>query len=149
MTNKDITIDDWNPSWDDDAEVVWATEWFAPEGEMTDEELEAAYITMRYRGNVVGRWYYTEIQQALGDKGIDAFLADKNITDATDADKEELHQFFKHWTEFLKMSTGGMVFESDEVNEEIGDDILGEIDSDYAKLGKDSNLVEDVKRNLH
>lgn len=149
MTNKDLTIDDWNPNWDDGEIPVWATEWALPEDGLTDEEIEDTYITMMYRGNVVGRWYYTEIKQALGDLGIDKFLEEKNITDATDDDKEELRQFFTHWVEFLKISNEGMAFEPEDINEQIGDDILGEMQDEYTKLGKDINLVEEVKRNLH
>lgn len=149
MTNKDLTIDDWNPNWDDGEIPVWATEWTLPEDGLTEEEIEAAYITMQYRGNVVGRWYYTEIKQALGDLGIDKFLEEKNITDASDDDKEELRQFFIHWVEFLKIANEGMTFEAETVEEQVGEDILAEMDSEYAKLGKDSKLVETIKRKLH
>lgn len=150
MTDKNISIDDWNPDWDNNDDVpVWATEWTLPDDGLTPEEMETTYITMQYRGNTVGRWYYTEIKQALEDTDINKFLEEKNITDATDDDKEELKQFFTHWIEFLKISTEGLAFEPEEINEQIGEDILGEMDGEYAMLGKDANLVNEFKSKLH
>jgi hypothetical protein len=147
MSNEDLTLDDWDPDFNDGQSTVWAAEWETPEEEMTEEEKEMSFLTMLYKEQVVGRWYYTEIIQALGDLGIDAFLQGKNITDATDADKKELRDFFEHWLMFMDMGTE-MAFEADGVEEQIGDDILEEMDSELAKLEKDP-IAEAVKKTLH
>lgn len=148
MTNNDLDINDWNPDWENTETVAWATEWLAPDEKLTEDELNLAYITMRYYGNTVGRWYYTEIKQALDDVGIDKFLENKGVENVSDEDKEELRQFFIHWIEFLKYDSE-LEFEFEGVNEEIGEDILSEIDEEYAKLGQESNLVETIKPTLH
>lgn len=146
MTDE-LNIDNWDPNFDDEQSTVWAAEWEAPEEEATKEEVEASFLTMSYKGGVVGRWYYTEIMQAVGDLGIDQFLENKNILDATEADKKELRDFFDHWLMFIEMGTK-LDLEVEDVEEYIGDDILSEMDSELAKLGK-TPISEAVKKTLH
>jgi hypothetical protein len=147
MTDKDLDINDWDPDFNDAASTAWAAEWEAPEEDATKEEVEMIYLTMSYKGNVVGRWYYPEIMQALGDVGITMFLENKGITDATEEDKKELSDFFKHWKMFVEMGTA-MEFEIGEVEEHIGDDLLSEMDAEFKELGKDP-ISDAVKKLLH
>lgn len=147
MTDKDLDINDWDPDFNDGVSTAWAAEWEAPEEDATKEEVEMTFLTMAYKGNIVGRWYYTEIMQALGDVGITMFLENRGITDATEEDKKELGDFFHHWKMFVEMGTA-MEFEIGEVEEHIGDDLLTEMDAEFKALGKDP-ISDAVKKLLH
>ena len=149
MSEKDLEIEEWEETTDS----VWSAEWYGPEEPIPEEELEQEYITMTYRGEHTWRWYFPQIKAAVeSENGIDTLLEQFNITDATDADKEELFQFLSHYIWFVTMDAENRPpkeFTVDDTIEEIGEDDLAEMDAEYAKLGKESQLAQSIKRTLH
>ena len=152
MKEKDLELEDWDPDFDDGEPSVWAAEWDGPEEPLEPEELEKEFLMMTYRGNDVFRWHWAEIKECVDTGSVSAFLEKYSINDCVSDDEKELLEFFRHWVWFISMDSKNKpanVFEADSAIEEIGDDMLTEMDGEYAKLGKESQLTEAIKRTLH
>lgn len=152
MTIKDLNIEDWNPDFNESGNSVWEAEWNGPEEPLTEDELKEEFMMMTYKGTDVYRWYYPQVLECVKSNSVEEFLNSQPISEVTPEDKQELLDFFKHWIWFVSMDSQykpEMTFEADEVLEEIGDDILSEIDNEYEQLGKQSELTKSVKRTLH
>lgn len=152
MTNKDLEIEDWDPNFDDEQSSVWAAEWQGPEEPLEPEELEKEFLEMTYKGTDKFTWYWPEIKDCVDKKSVVEFLAYYKITDVSAEDEKELLDFFNHWVWFISMDSTNKppeVFEADSAIEEIGSDMLEEMDGEYAQLGKESKLSEAIKRTLH
>lgn len=154
MTTKDLEIEDWNPDFDDEKQSIWSAEWYGPEEPLEEEQLKDEYLTMTYDSKNTYRWYYTQILECVDKNSVDEFLEEQAIIDVSAEDKTELLDFFKHWIWFVSMDMNKKpqapsTFEVDNVIENIGEDLLEEIDEDYAKLGKESDLTNTIKRTLH
>lgn len=153
MSEKDLTMEEWNPDWEENPNSVWAAEWYGPDEPIPEEELEQEFIMMTYKGKDTWRWHFPEIQAAIEcENGIDTLLEKYKITDATAEDKEELFQFLSHYIWFVTMDSKkrpAREFVAEDAIEEIGDDMLSEMDEEYAKLGQQSELTKAIKRTLH
>lgn len=152
MSNKEeLTLENWK-DFDDNEESIWSAEWDGPEEPLEEEELQQEFLMMTYKGTEVFRWYYPQILECVEKDSVEEFLNSQPISEVSQEDKEELLEFFKHWIWFISMDSKHkpkQTFEADDAIEEIGDDMLEEIDSEYAKLGKESELTKAVKRTLH
>lgn len=154
MTTKDLDIEDWNPDFDNGKQSIWSAEWYGPEEPLDEDQLKDEFLTMTYNNKDTYRWYYPQILECVEKDSVEEFLKDQNITDVSVEDKTELLDFFKHWIWFTSMDSSRKpqapaTFEANDVIENIGDDLLEEIDEEYAKLGKESNLTQSIKRTLH
>ena len=152
MTTKDLDIEDWDPNFNDDESAVWSAEWNGPEEPLEADELENEFLMMTYRGKDVFRWYWPQIKQCVEADNVEELLKEFNITDASKDDEHELLEFFKHWIWFTSMDAKdkpAMTFEADSAIEEIGDDMLEEMDAEYDKLGTPTQLSQAIKRTLH
>lgn len=150
MTTKDL--ENWDPNFDDEGDSVWNAEWNGPEEPLSEEELKDEFLMMTYKGTDTYRWYYPQILECVEKGSVEDFLNDQPIGAVSDEDKKELLEFFRHWIWFTTMDSNHkpqMEFAADETIEEIGDDILEQIDSEYEKLGKQSELTKAIKRTLH
>lgn len=152
MSNKEeLTLENWE-DFDNGKESVWSAEWDGPEEPLEEEELQHEFLMMTYKGTEVFRWYYPQILECVEKASVEEFLSTQPISEVLTEDKEELLEFFRHWIWFVSMDNKHkpkMTFEAKEAIEEIGDDILEEMDSEYAKLGKQSELTKAIKRTLH
>ena len=109
-------------------------------------------MMMTYNGKDVYRWYYPQILECVEKDSVEEFLNTQPIGEVANSDKQELLDFFKHWVWFVSMDSKykpALTFDAEDVLEEIGDDILSEIDNEYSQLGKQSELRKAVKRTLH
>lgn len=152
MNEKDLDLEDWDPNFDDGTPSVWSAEWDGPEEPLEPEEMEKEFLMMTYKGKDVFRWHWPEIKECVDLGSVSDFLEKYNIHDCVSDDEQELLEFFRHWVWFISMDSKNKpanVFEADSAIEEIGDDELAEMDSEYAKLGKESQLTQAVKRTLH
>lgn len=152
MSNKDeLTLENWE-DFDTEKESVWSAEWNGPEEPLEEDELKEEFLMMTYKGTEIFRWYYPQIFECVEKSNVDEFLATQPIGEVTKEDREELLEFFRHWIWFVSMDNKHkpkMTFEAQDAVEEIGEDILEEMDSEYAKLGKQSELTKAIKRTLH
>ena len=153
MTTKDLDIDNWNPDFNSEESAVWSAEWNGPEEPLEAEELEKEFLMMTYRSKDTFRWYWPMIKKCVDEDSVKELLTEFNINDASDEDEQELLDFFKHWIWFTSMDAKhkpAMTFEAESVNEEIGDDILEELEDEYSKLGTPVDLKNTVNnRTLH
>lgn len=152
MTTKDLDIEDWDPDFDNGEESVWSAEWDGPEEPLEEEELKDEFMMMTYKGTEVFRWYYPQVLECVEKGSVEEFLNSQPISEVSQEDKEELLEFFRHWVWFISMDSNkkpAVTFEPDGVIEDIGEDLLSEMDEEYAKLGKESELTKAIKRTLH
>jgi hypothetical protein len=152
MTTKDLDIDNWDPDFNSDDLAVWSAEWDGPEEPLEADELEKEFLMMTYRGKDVFRWYWLQIKACVDADSVTTLLEEFNINDASKSDEQELLDFFKHWIWFVSMDSKNkptMTFEASDTLEEIGDDLLEEMESEYEKLGTPADLSQATKRTLH
>lgn len=150
MSKKEL--EDWDPNFNDSGDSVWSAEWNGPEEPLEEDELKDEFLMMTYKGTEVFRWYYPQILECVEKSSVDEFLNTQPISEVSKEDREELLEFFRHWVWFTTMDSKhkpAKVFEAEDTLEEIGDDLLEEMDSEYAILGKESELTKAVKRTLH
>lgn len=148
-------MNSYDDEWDfDNGEVaVWSAEWFGPEEKIEDEEAlnTTVYVHVKYRGEREFRWYYFQIKSAVEDIGVESFIKEQGITDASSDDVQELTDFLKHWLMFVDCEIDlTQTLEVDDVNEELGADDFNRIQEEMGEAGiKETAIASAVRKTLH
>jgi len=154
MSNEEISITDWEEQ--DDAtgtSTAWAAEWFGPEEKIEDEaELAKIGVHVIYKNEQHFTWYFPQVKAALTSGKIKEFIELNSITDATDADVQELKDFFFHFVRFVTFEIdvedqGSQTFEPENVIEALGDEDIEDITEELTEAGMDR--FGDDKPTLH
>lgn len=155
MANEIATITD--DQEDEPLSTAWSAEWFGPEEKIEDEEeLAKVGVHVIYKDEKHFTWYYPQVHAALTEDKIREFVEYNGITDATDADIEELKAFFYHWIRFIMFDIDtneheGHVFEPEDINEIMGDDDVNDLTEELEKAGMKKKYEDlmNTKPTLH
>lgn len=75
--------------------------WDADCSIIPEQSKEHQYMIMTYKGKQKFLWTYWDITRALS-SGVETFLKDCKIQDATKEQSDELKLFFEHWIVLVK-----------------------------------------------
>lgn len=131
--------------------TAWAAEFWGPEEKTEDPAVMATFgMIISYHGGETQEWFYPEISVAVETKTVRQFAYSKGFTEIGDNDIEELEAFLFHYVRFMRFDVEmpNQEFEAEGTVETIGDDLLDEMDGEFAQLGQPT-IKDDVKRTLH